>query len=241
MEQDFGFYEGKPIFARPLKRGSISGKEAHRALHKDDPGFVDVESKETMALRAESFLDEHLLPIMEEDSGIAVVSHGIMLSALWRRLLQRLPAKSVTIHPEVTAMHGPLDLERPGGWSNTGYLELDMRLGASPATADVPLASTDAIVEASLPEEGTVVLVTPSVVDNLTVQVNEPPKGTMYVPVADSTASKHSFTAWTTMICAVNQKAHLNNLKRTRGGVGSSRHDEKQKSINSFFKKQKRE
>lgn len=198
MEQDFGFYEGKAVFAGPQKGGTISGKEAHGALHKDDAGFVDVESKEAMALRADAFLDEHLLPLMDENNVIAVVSHGIMLSSLWRRFLRRLTAKSVTIHPDVIAMHGQLDLERPGGWSNTGYMELEMSL--------VALS----------------------------------PKAGPSNDVSESPSSSHPFAAWTTTIRAVNHKAHLNNLKRTRGGVGSSRHDEKQKSIVSFFKKQKR-
>ena len=38
-------------------------------------------------------------------------------------------------------------------------------------------------------------------------------------------------------VLAVNKRVHLTGLKRTRGGVGSSQHDEKQKSIDSFFKK----
>ncbi|TLD37073.1 phosphoglycerate mutase-like protein [Venturia nashicola] len=241
MEQDFGFYEGKHVFARPQKGNPVSGKEAHRTLHKDDEGFVDIESKEAVALRADAFLNEHLLPVMEENNAIAVVSHGIMLSALWRRLLQRLPAKSVMIHPEVIAVHGQLDLERPGGWSNTGYLELDMSLSASCVTAGPLPAPINAIVEANLPEEEIVALAPPFAADKSTVGESSSGSGTRCVPIAKSTSSDQSFTAWTTMIRAVNHKAHLNNLKRTRGGVGSSRHDEKQKSINSFFKKQKRE
>lgn len=38
-------------------------------------------------------------------------------------------------------------------------------------------------------------------------------------------------------IIGINTKEHLRGLKRTGGGVGSSKHDEKQKSIESFFKK----
>lgn len=244
MEQDFGFYEGKPVFARTQKGGTISGKEAHRALHKDDPGFVDIESKEAMALRADAFLDAHLLPIMEEDNVIAVVSHGIMLSALWRRFLQRLPPKSVTIHSKVIAMHGQLDLERLGGWSNTGYLELEMSIVPSYATIAPSPASIDSVVEGSLPEKETVHLVA-SAVDNPTVELSLPkheaPQELVSSPASQSTISTRPFSSWTTTIRAVNHKAHLANLKRTRGGVGSSRHDEKQKSINSFFKKQKKE
>jgi hypothetical protein len=37
----------------------------------------------------------------------------------------------------------------------------------------------------------------------------------------------------------VNGKDHLKGLKRTGGGVGSSRHDASQKGIESFFKRRK--
>ena len=47
IEQDFGFYEGKPFFARFDSENT--GREAHYDNHKSDPGFVDVESKESMA------------------------------------------------------------------------------------------------------------------------------------------------------------------------------------------------
>ena len=40
-------------------------------------------------------------------------------------------------------------------------------------------------------------------------------------------------------VCFVNKKEHLQGLKRTRGGVGSSTHDERQKGIETFFKKRK--
>jgi broad specificity phosphatase PhoE len=41
------------------------------------------------------------------------------------------------------------------------------------------------------------------------------------------------------VVKAVNSVEHLKGLKKTRGGIGSSKHDEGQKSIESFFKKRK--
>ncbi|KAK5133389.1 hypothetical protein LTR16_009660, partial [Cryomyces antarcticus] len=64
VEQDFGYYEGKPFYARSKGSGT-SGKDAHHEEHKNDPGFVDVESKESMAKRSDIFLDEHLLPLLQ--------------------------------------------------------------------------------------------------------------------------------------------------------------------------------
>jgi hypothetical protein len=41
------------------------------------------------------------------------------------------------------------------------------------------------------------------------------------------------------VVKAVNSQEHLKGLKKTRGGIGSSKHDEKQKTMDSFFKRQK--
>jgi hypothetical protein len=44
---------------------------------------------------------------------------------------------------------------------------------------------------------------------------------------------------WNIIIQKINGKDHLKGLKRTGGGVGSSRFDEGQRKIETFFKKQK--
>ncbi|QDS73543.1 hypothetical protein FKW77_000341 [Venturia effusa] len=243
VEQDFGFYEGKPAFARPLKGNARSGKEAHRALHMNDPGFVDIEPKETMASRADAFLNKLIPAIPDKSNVIAVVSHGIMLSVLWRRYLLRLPPRTVILHPEVLAAHGRVDLKRLGGWSNTGYLELEMSVIASslpfsPASSSVGTDGKMGVLETNNVQLATVFESedTASELDAAGYQEDQAmPTSTVDI---QATLSNRSFTAWTTTICAINHKPHLNNLKRTRGGVGSSRHDETQMSINSFFQKQ---
>jgi hypothetical protein len=67
---------------------------------------VDVESKDAMAQRDDSFFDEHLLRLLShatEDANqvVALVSYGIFLSTLWKRLILRLPPRSVTLSPEL--------------------------------------------------------------------------------------------------------------------------------------------
>ncbi|QIW97192.1 hypothetical protein AMS68_002710 [Peltaster fructicola] len=145
IEQDFGYYEGKPFHARssPNKAGRVS----HAEIHKNDPSFVDVETKEAMSKRADNFLDSYLLPIV--DSGIepiiAVVSHGMLLSTLWRRILLRIPRKALSIAPEVITARGPIVLEHLGGWSNTGCLRLHFTKQESTeqvATDDVKAITT---------------------------------------------------------------------------------------------------
>jgi hypothetical protein len=230
MEQDFGFYEGKRWNDGPKSQ----------AL-KDTPGFVDVESAESMAQRADRFLDNHLVPLFHEPDDIdepvvAVVSHGIMLSKLWKRLLLRLPPKSVSFSPSLLAGAREYSLERLGGWSNTGYLELQARRPLVPPTV-VPLqpAKTDA---ASPPTSES------APADAVEGQANaeSSPQNTSQVPVSDVSQPTNALTVpvgWTTSIEAVNGRDHLQSLKRTRGGVGSARHDSSQKNLDSFFKKRK--
>lgn len=209
-EQDFGFYEGKPFYARSRDSGQ-SGKEKHRSQHQDDPNFKDVESKDSMALRMSSFLQNHLIPAicsepMEHNGDMAVVSHGIILSQLWRCFLKLLAKNSITLSPGLSVGTGAVTpLEYLGGWSNTGYLEMEI-LKKESAAADGPAISTTA-----------------------------PPTPYPFNPESNAPPPLHEYTV---IIKTVNGKEHLKGLKRTRG-VGSSRFDEGQKSIDSFFKKRK--
>lgn len=204
QEQDFGYYEGKPFYAKTY--GSTqSGKDSHRESHKDDAGFKDVESKESMATRANEFLDIHLMPLLETTGDrsvtIAVVSHGMLLSTLWKCLLKRQGPGTVQIHQEILADQRPVSLEHIGGWSNTAYLELHLPIAAE---------------------------------QHSQAEVNGTPDiGTSSENVG---AARHRQL----QIVGINKKLHLSGLKRTRGGVGSAAYDEGQKSIDTFFKKQKR-
>ena len=234
IEQDFGFYEGKSFQTRAAD-SKKTGREAHREKHKDDPGFVDVESKESMAIRADAFLDEHLLPLFDTDTTskehvVAVVSHGILLSNLWRRLLLRLPRRSLTIAPEVTGARGDLVLEHLGGWSNTGYLHLEICKDYLKTNQDVT-AEKDKVPEVSSTP------ISPSIhppPDTLEGQASE-----VEPPVVSSTCHPENLSGYSTRILAVDSKQHLVGLKRQRGGIGRSAHDESQKKLDWFFKKQR--
>ena len=210
-EQDFGYYEGKHFKTR--QRGlNKSGKEAHRQAHLNDEGFQDVESKESMEIRANSFLDTKLFPLIRTSSQIrepiiALVSHGIFLATLWRCLLRRFPEQSVKLAPGLSIIAGaPTTLEYIGGWSNTGYLELEIR-SSSLGNA------IDAI----------------DTIHNLDAS-----------PYEDSLPQSLSLVGWTIVIKTVNGKDHLKNLKRTGGGVGSSKHDDSQKRLDTFFAPKRR-
>jgi broad specificity phosphatase PhoE len=248
VERDFGSMEGKKSHERPLE-SKLSGKEHLRAESKGTAAFVDVESKDAMAQRADTFLDVHLMPLLGDTSSvaehcIAIVSHGIFLSTLWKRLLLRLPAKSVVLSPELQATARP-SLEHLGGWSNTGYLELEMTGPSHPSMLTGPPPSIP--VPSSLPAK------TP--VTNEGLGKVEVPQVSGDQEVAQKVAAEDDVAAttevvlqasrrrighgWNTTILAINGKEHLKGLKRTGGGVGSSRHDTSQKSIETFFKRRK--
>lgn len=228
IEQNFGYYEGKAFHARsdPKK----TGREVHREQHKDEPGFVDVESKESMNKRADVFLDEHVMPLFEKASAcekhvVAIVSHGMLLSHLWRRILRRLPPKTVSINPEVTSARGSIVLEHLGGWSNTGYLELSLsQEGAAVATVTESTETTlDSTSAAS------------SVACGTTEQ--HASSSTDFTGTITTTTSSRVLSGWSLLIQGIDRKDHLVGLKRQRGGIGRTAHDDKQQKIHSFFKR----
>ncbi|KAL8707319.1 MAG: hypothetical protein Q9220_007631 [cf. Caloplaca sp. 1 TL-2023] len=211
-EQDFGFYEGKPFYARQ-QDSKKSGKDNHRAHHQDEPGFQDVESKESMTARTNSFVQEYLRPLLLDDSlgknhgVVAIVSHGIIVSHLWRSLLGIFAKHTVSLGPGVTFGDGGMrPLEYLGGWSNTGYLELDIT-SSSPSP--------------------------------ITILQSKEKANPLAAQCAAGKAEPEILPAMYQMVVkAVNKKDHLKGLKRARG-VGSSQYDEGQSKIESFFKKTK--
>ncbi|KAK0810153.1 hypothetical protein LTR02_013663 [Friedmanniomyces endolithicus] len=226
IEQDFGYYEGRPFYAR--SEAKKSGREAHYERHKDDPDFVDVESKESMCKRADAFLDDHFMPLLdgqgvEDGLEVAIVSH------------------------EVTAARGSIVLEHLGGWSNTGYLELAMSRDTGSAMLAAVL--TDAARGAEVPDAlicPTPTSPTPIAAEESAVVNPDAPSAAPSSPPRKTstahspTASRRTLMGWSTHILVVDSKAHLSGLKRQRGGIGRLAHDEGQKKLTGFFKRQKK-
>lgn len=194
-EQDFGSFECQPWLSKATAKVE-NGKLP-------DHGQLDFKPKETqaaMVTRMNTFLNETIHPLLAADLDpekiVAVVSHGITLSVLWRTLLERFGTQSVSLGPEVSLSTGSRPLQSLPAWSNTGYLELEIK--PAPVRPDLtPPRSVDA--DLRLPA-----------------------------------LSGHQM-----LIKSINRKDHLNNLKRTRGGLGSAAFDAKQKSLDGFFKRPK--
>ena len=153
QEQDFGFYEGKPFYVRP-SNSTKSGMDYHRSQHSNEPGFQDIESKQSMSARADSFVHENLLPIICKDLGpkeatVAVISHGVILGYVWRSILRLFAQRTVSLAPglSVGGTGGSMALESLGRFSNTGYLELDIQpvmIAGDPAASESSNTNTSA-------------------------------------------------------------------------------------------------
>ncbi|KAE8448831.1 hypothetical protein EG329_008833 [Mollisiaceae sp. DMI_Dod_QoI] len=253
-EQDFGFYEGKQFFERP-KEGNKTGKDTHLEAHRNDPGFQDVESKESMKLRMETFVDNHLVQLMhavQEEHSVVVVAHGIILSHLWRVLLKRFPAGNVGVLPGVQAAERGFSLEYLGGWSNTGYLELEVKPKHREDTPNGERSSTSVkAVDTHVDQSNSSVLAqdvasssfaTVKSAESSTEPTNMPQKPSTPPPLpVDSSPAIPTLLHMSLIVRAVNSQVHLKDLKKTRGGIGSLKHDSNQKTMDSFFKKRRLE
>ena len=193
-EQDFGSFE-----LLPWNRSQEARQNDPKTR---DPDFRPKETAAAMKVRADSFLEDYLLPLLalDEDSeqNVAVVSHGLFLAALWRALLLKVRPSRITLGPDVMPTSPSKPLEYMPAWSNTGFLEL---LLSNQPSSQCTKAASD-------------------------------------MPESESEDSSPVLGA-SLKVCAVNSKDHLANLKRTRGGVGSSATDDKQKRLENFFKKPK--
>lgn len=231
VEKDFGSLEGKAFAAK--SDWSKTGKDGLETLPKSGHGFVASETAGSLAKRGDKFLDSHLIPLLGEDVKqecvVAVVSHGMLLSSLWRRLLLRLPRKSLTIAPEIVAAQDNLVLEHLGGWSNTGYLELvihnpDTQSAAVELPEQVAHCTSSALAaQPLLDKRNEVFFDYPS---------QEHVRKSSSVP---------DLSGWSTIIVAIDSRAHLRGLKRQRGGIGSLAHDEGQRKLDGFFSRRKLE
>jgi len=249
QEQDFGFYEGKTFYARSPD-SKKTGKDLHRAEHQNEEGFQDIETKESMAKRADSYLDEHLMNLLaaapsDHQYVICIVSHGIMLSSLWKAILRRQLPNTVTLDQEAIIAGKPLALEHLGGFSNTGYLHLEFTkaetiVNSQATNTETPLGEVAISSDTVSHVEHTKTKTSASEDAHSDVQTVLGSAATAVPSVEDEVRQDYvEQVRFKILVRMINGKEHLKGLKRTGGGVGSSKYDEGQKSIETFFKKRK--
>lgn len=243
-EQDFGYYEGKSFQAK--KPNGWKNGPTRNEDRREDAEATSIETKESMAKRADTYLNTHLMHLLVETppgkgSTIAVVSHGMLLSTLWRCILRRQSPSSVTLDPALMGYDRPVSLEHLGGWSNTGYLELEL----SNVSEVEPIQDGTTTPEQSTTSLSQAVELVTSMVEEEVKYTDdpiavEPLKQPPSLDPSNPKAVSPPVPKFKILIKTINGKEHLKGLKRTGGGVGSSKHDEGQKSIESFFKRPKK-
>lgn len=211
-EKNFGSDEGRRFGSR--------GAE----LTPRPAGWIEAESKESMKARVERFIDVHLIPTVlrgfhsDVNHSLAIVAHGIILNVLLRCMLARFGPEELTRLTRPTDTPGKM--EWLASWSNTGYLEADLRLriSAPPVAAEPRPAAT--------PPNGRPML--GSVVPRQGSRDNG-------VAAADARQAEAPTLEILMTVTTVNCTEHLQGLKKTRGGIGSAAFDQKQKTMDSFF------
>ncbi|KND87687.1 putative phosphatase [Tolypocladium ophioglossoides CBS 100239] len=168
--------------------GSAEGV-SFRSSASDRLAFDDAETAQSMRVRASRFLDEHLVPLpcadaaTDNDMACAIVAHGIILGALVKVLVERIPRSGVVLPPAPERNGLVMDGSGPilPSWSNTGYLEIVVSRQPVSAASGTP---------------------------KLPLQLH---------------------------IKRVNCTSHLENIHKTRGGIGSAAYDERQRTMDHFF------
>ncbi len=125
QERHFGAREGVSF---------RSGGAAAPAAPDVRAGHDGAETTAAMKRRADSFLDDYIVPLLscdvDEHVSCAVVAHGIILAVLFRALVDRMPHGTVGLPAEqernglVVGDGAPFVLP---SWSNTGYLDFVVR------------------------------------------------------------------------------------------------------------------
>ncbi|KAF3766586.1 hypothetical protein M406DRAFT_89361 [Cryphonectria parasitica EP155] len=136
-EKDFGSEEGMRFGTRGAQKTATSSASASAAAA---AAWVETESQQSMSDRINRFVDDSFVQtaiqatVDEQPGSIAIVAHGIILNVLLRCLLTRFgPEEIPRLARPGTA---PWRSEWLAAWSNTGYLELELRI-PSPAGADL--------------------------------------------------------------------------------------------------------
>jgi len=218
-EKDFGSLEG-------VRFSPALGKAGNRnACHGDSsstPTLTHIESESTASMRqrATSFLNTHLLPLLFDEThqraNVAIVAHGIILRVLWHCLIELFDPKDILTAPGITAGDGRPPVLISPSWSNTGFMSLSIQ----------PLRSVSTSPSKRQPY------------NQMQLVANAAPPTECLPPTQDISVADTHFVlcGWSMRILALDSRDHLSNLRRTRGGIGSASHDNRQKRIDQFFR-----
>ncbi|EEP81411.1 predicted protein [Uncinocarpus reesii 1704] len=203
--------ELRPVFSPLLIEkdfGSLEGKSWRSAAALSTVPSVECrepESAASMIARVNHFLNDFIFPNLHSDKEADEVIAIVSHGIVLSVLWQTLTKLCRDSH---LVVGGTVCAEtRRPGWSNTGYMEFDMTKAPTLVADSVYLETT------SLRRLETDAHLT-----------------------SDAHAADHpSGIALKITVHAINSRGHLHTLKRTGSGIGSAKHDPKQKRISSYF------
>lgn len=218
-EKDFGSLEGVQFSPTPGKTGKGHARLDLSASATTLP-HIESESTASMRRRAILFLNTHFLPLIFDDttniSNVAIIAHGIILRVLWQCLIELFDPTNISMAPGIfTTDDRPPVLLAPN-WSNTGFMTLSIQPSHVPTSPSSPRPGYN---------QGRMSANATPPTDDLRSQGRSTP---------DAHFILHG---WSIRILALDSRGHLASLRRTRGGIGSSSHDNRQKTIDQFFKR----
>lgn len=228
-EKDFGSEEG----TRYVKRDTQTQTQtpAQQTVASSAASYVPPESQEAMRVRIERFVADTLFPAVTGaasqtdttgSASIVVVAHGIILNVLLRCLLTRWGPDELARLPG--AAGAPLKREWLASWSNTGYLEAEVRVITPVSVASGRPTAIESVGVSSDASSGY-----PLLARGLTADQASPT-----IPCASLAIGPRPVDIQIS-VKRVNCVEHLQGLKKTRGGIGSAGFDAKQKTMDSFF------
>jgi len=174
-----------------------------------DPRRASIETSNEMAVRARSFIAEYLMPTIKA-LGDQSASMAIVSHGCMLRVLWR----------ELLARFRP---------SNVQCEQVMLRETQSIDYARIGHWSNTGYLQVDFNNGLAPVLLTEAYTERS--QRND-----VKSRVRKVESARAAHPTWTARILAVNETGHLKTLKRTKGGIGSSRYDAKQGTLDKFLK-----
>lgn len=135
VEKGFGSLEGKSYLNSLTLQKAPTMDFPHRSLlptsafsmrsNKEKAETAHSESHNSLSVRANSFLDNYLLPLINssvQHTKLSQLSHGITLSTLYREILARF--RTITVCSQ--AFEAGYTIDKAPRWNNTGYTVLQL-------------------------------------------------------------------------------------------------------------------
>lgn len=177
-----------------------------------EPRYTQEESMASMRSRANSFLNDHLLPVVQNkpsssnEEVVAIVAHGIILQVLWECFTELFDPRDIHLGPGVSQTDLG-DYVQPT-WSNSGYMELDVK--QLPPAPTMLLAKSARVV---------------------------PVPGSVQTSI--KTPGSLAFSGWAMTVMSVDNTSHLagaQQVPRSGGAIRDTVHESRQQIMDDFYR-----